>query len=138
MAAIDDLLQQITDRKLRKRLETEVRRLSQEKKFGLVFEEHIPECTPLYDIPVRRGRTVAKKNGKISEVYKVLKISGGAKNDGTGSRLADCLNLETSQMVQFPVEELVSVACFGDPIFPSLEPIAKVENAPKGGPWHAI
>jgi adenine-specific DNA-methyltransferase len=133
MAAISDLLQQITDPKLRKRLETEVNRLSQEKKFGLVFEEHIPECTPLYDIPVRRGRTVAKKKGKISEIYKVLKISGGAN-----SKLADCLNLETSQMVQLPVEELVSVACFGDPIFPSLEPVAKVENAPQGSPWHTI
>jgi adenine-specific DNA-methyltransferase len=133
MAAIDDLLQQITDPKLRKRLEMEIRRLSENKKFGLVFEEHIPECTPLYDIPVRRGRTVAKKNGKISEVYKVLKISGGAN-----FRRADCLNLETSQVVQLPVEELVSVACFGDPIFPSLEPVAKVENAPKDSPWHTI
>jgi adenine-specific DNA-methyltransferase len=133
MAAIADLLQQIPDPKLRKRLEAEICRLSENKKFGLVFEEHIPECTSLYDIPVRRGRTVAKKNGKISEVYKVLKISGGAN-----SRLADCLNLKTSQMVQLPVEELVSVACFGDPIFPSLEPIAKVENAPKDSPWHTI
>jgi adenine-specific DNA-methyltransferase len=76
---------------------------------------------------------VAKKNGKISEMYKVLKISGGAN-----SVLADCLNLETSQMVQLPVEELVSVACFGDPIFPSLEPVAKVENAPKDSPWHTV
>jgi adenine-specific DNA-methyltransferase len=62
-----------------------------------------------------------------------LKISGGAN-----SKLADCLNLETSQMVQLPVEELVSVACFGDPIFPSLEPVAKVENAAKASPWHTI
>jgi adenine-specific DNA-methyltransferase len=85
---------------------------------------------PLYDIPVRRGRAIAKKNGKISEVYKVLKISGGAK-----SGLVDCLNLESSQMVQIPVEELVSIACFGDPIFPSLDPIAKVENVPKSSPW---
>jgi adenine-specific DNA-methyltransferase len=138
MAAIADLLQQITDLKLRKRLEVEIRRLSENKKFGLVFEEHVPECTPLYNVPVRRGRTVAKKNGKISEIYKVLKISGATKTGGANSALADCLNLETSQMVQFPVEELVSVACFGDPIFPSLEPVAKVENAPKDGPWHTI
>jgi adenine-specific DNA-methyltransferase len=133
MAAIADLLQQIPDPKLRKRLEAEICRLSENKKFGLVFEEHIPECPSPYNVPVRRGRTVAKKNGKISEVYKVLKISGGA-----GSALAGCLNFETSQMVQLPVEELVSVTCFGDPIFPSLEPIAKVENAPKDSPWHTI
>jgi len=37
-----------------------------------------------------------------------------------------------------PVCELVSVAQFGDPIFPSLEPIAKVENAPNDSLWHTI
>jgi adenine-specific DNA-methyltransferase len=133
MAAIDDLLRQIQDSRLKNRLETEITKLKGEKKFGLVFEDHIPECTPLYDIPVRRGGTVARKTGKISGIYKVLKISGGAN-----SGLADCLNMESSQMVQLPVEELVSVACFGEPIFPSLEPIAKVENAPKDGPWNTI
>jgi redox-sensing transcriptional repressor len=39
----------------------------------LVFEEHLPECTPLYDIPVRRGAIVAEKmaNGKIGELLGV-------------------------------------------------------------------
>ncbi|NLA43605.1 restriction endonuclease subunit M, partial [Candidatus Saccharibacteria bacterium] len=48
MAAIKDLLQQITDPMLRERLTEEVTRISKNKKFGLVFEEHVPECTPLY------------------------------------------------------------------------------------------
>ena len=48
MAAINDLLRQITDPMLRERLTEEVNRISKNKKFGLVFEEHIPECTALY------------------------------------------------------------------------------------------
>ena len=31
----------------------EVNKLSKQKKFGLVFEEHLPECTPLYDVEIR-------------------------------------------------------------------------------------
>ena len=55
MAAIDDLVGQIADEKLRARIQDELKKLSQQKKFGLVFEEHLPECTPLYEVPVKRG-----------------------------------------------------------------------------------
>lgn len=42
MAAIDDLIAQIEYPALRARLAEEVGRLSKQKKFGLVFEEHLP------------------------------------------------------------------------------------------------
>ena len=64
MAAINDLIGQIQDPELRAQIEREVSKLAKQKKFGLVFEEHLPECTPLYDVPVRRGRMVARKTGK--------------------------------------------------------------------------
>ena len=59
MAAIHDLLAQVQDEALRARLEQEINRLTKQKKFGLVFEEHLPECTPLYDVPVKRQRRQA-------------------------------------------------------------------------------
>ena len=74
MAAIHDLLAQVQDEALRARLEQEINRLSKTKKFGLVFEEHLPECTPLYDIPVKRGYNVEKKTGAVSEMYEVSAI----------------------------------------------------------------
>ena len=73
MAAINDLIAQIENAELRARIQAEVDRMNKQKKFGLVFEEHLPECTPLYDIPVKRGALVALKTGKVSEVYRVLK-----------------------------------------------------------------
>ena len=76
MAAIHDLLAQIQDEALRERIEKEIDKLSKTKKFGLVFEEHMPECTPLYDVPVKRGSTVAKKDGNISDIYTVQLIKG--------------------------------------------------------------
>ena len=52
MAALDDLISQIPDESLRERIRAEMKRANRQKKFGLVFEEHLPEATPLYDIPV--------------------------------------------------------------------------------------
>lgn len=52
MAAINDLIAQVSDDSLREKLEREVNRLSKQKKFGLVFESHLPEVTPLYDMPI--------------------------------------------------------------------------------------
>ena len=129
MAAINDLLRQITDPMLRERLTEEVNRISKNKKFGLVFEEHIPECTALYGVPVKSGSTVARKTGKMNELYIVKEIDG---------ETAVCENKITSEITTMPVCELVSVAQFGDPIFPSLEPIAKVENAPGDSLWHTL
>ena len=61
MSAINDLISQIQDESLRDRIQSEVNKMSKQKKFGLVFEEHLPECTPLYDVPVKRGSLVVLK-----------------------------------------------------------------------------
>ncbi len=129
MAAIHDLLAQVQDEALRARLEQEINRLSKTKKFGLVFEEHLPECTPLYDIPVKRGSTVAKKTGAVSEMYEVSAIKDG---------IATCYHKVTAQMEEIPVDELVSVARFGEPIYPYLKPIDSVCNAPDSNLWHTL
>jgi adenine-specific DNA-methyltransferase len=75
MAKISELLEQVEDKALRARLQEEFDRLSKTKKFGLVFEDHIPECTPLYGIAIKIGSNVAKKAGQIKDVYTVVKSS---------------------------------------------------------------
>ena len=55
MATINDLVARIEDQELQERIEVELARLTKRKKFGLVFEDHVPECTPLYEIPIARG-----------------------------------------------------------------------------------
>lgn len=129
MAAINDLLRQIPDAALRERLEQEFARLSKTKKFGLVFEEHLPECTPLYDVAVQRGSKAARRAGKIDDLYTVLEING---------ETALCLHKATSERQNIPVNDLIAVAQFGDPIFPSLIPISQVENASDDNLWHAL
>ena len=129
MAAINDLIAQIEDIALRERIAKEVDRLSKQKKFGLVFEEHLPECTPLYDIPVKVGALVAKKAGEVNDVYKVLGIE-----DNT----AQCLHRESKETAEIALDDLVTVAECGEPIYPYLKPIDTVCNAPDSDLWHTL
>ena len=129
MAKINELLEQVEDKALRARLEEEFQRLSKTKKYGLVFEDHIPECTPLYGIGINVGMTVAWKAGQIKETYTVVRI------DGT---VAKCYNKLTRETHDIPLEELVPVAQFGETIFPMLLPIDSIQNAPESSLWHTL
>jgi len=129
MSAIQELLKQIPDTVLRRRLENEFNRVNKSKKFGLMFEEHIPECTPLYGVTVRAGTTVAKKSGPIDALYVVAEIEKDK---------AACVSKTTGEQEILDMSEIVAVAQFGEPIFPTLESIAKVKNAPNDALWHTI
>lgn len=72
MALLQDLIQQIDDPALKERILQETNKLLKQKKFGLVFEEHLPECTPLYDVPIRVGSKVALKTGYVSVLYVLM------------------------------------------------------------------
>lgn len=74
MAILDELVTQIENPDLRARIAAEVEKLAKQKKFGLVFEEHLPECTALWDIPIKKGSKVALKAGQVSDFCTVLKI----------------------------------------------------------------
>lgn len=129
MAALDDLISQIPDESLRERIRAEVKRANRQKKFGLVFEEHLPEATPLYDIPVKRGSVVATKDGQVTDIYYVEKIEDGQ---------AACFHKATKERVVLPVDALVCVAQFGEPIYPYLQPLDTVCNAPDSDLWHTL
>ena len=62
MSALDELINRVVDSSLRERLRTEANRLTNKKNFGLVFEEHLPELTPIYSVEVRKGCKVAFRN----------------------------------------------------------------------------
>lgn len=129
MSALNDLVAQIEDANLRERIAKEVERLAKQKKFGLVFEDHLPECSPLYDIPVKVGAQVAKKTERVNDIYRVLGIKEG---------VAECLHKESKEVVTLPVAELVTVAEFGEPIYPYLKPLDSVCNSPESDLWHTL
>ena len=129
MAELHELIEKIENPELRAQIQAAADRLTKQKKFGLVFEEHLPECTPLYDIPVRKGLKVSVRNGKANETYTVLKIENG---------VATCLPKNSKEAVQFAVTELVTTAELGDPIYPCLQPLGEVCNAADSELWHTL
>lgn len=129
MALLQDLIQQIDDPALKERILQETNKLLKQKKFGLVFEEHLPECTPLYDVPIRVGSKVALKTGYVSDIYIVMNIDGDE---------VQCDRRENHEQKTFKLDELVTVAEFGEAIYPTLKPLDSVENAPDSGLWHTL
>lgn len=129
MALLQDLIQQIDDSALRDRILQETNKLLKQKKFGLVFEDHLPECTPLYDVPIRVGSKVALKTGYVSDIYTVINIDGDD---------VQCDRRETHDQTTFKLDELVTVAEFGEAIYPTLKQIDTVENAPDSDLWHTL
>lgn len=134
MAAINDLIAQVQDEGLRAKLEEQVNKLAKQKKFGLVFEEHLPECTPLYGLKIKRGSTVAKHDGasnklNAKELFTVIKVEGD---------VAVCKAKDSDEITSIALAGLVPVAEFGEPIYPYLQPIDSVCNAPDSDLWHTL
>ena len=131
MAAINDLISQIQDETLRNRIQEEVSKMAKQKKFGLVFEEHMPESTPLYDMSIKSGCNVMRRDSKDDKsIYVVLKVE-----DDT----AVCVKPEQKdETVTFELKDIVRVAEFGEPIYPYLKPLDSVCNAPDSDLWHTL
>ena len=129
MAKIEDLIKNIPDPQLRDELAREVAKLKAGKKFGLVFEEHIPEQVQLPGLSVKPGLRVVKRDGKNNEVFKVLAPAGAGKF--TLARELDGAEEIAS------AQNLVVIKKFGEPIYPTLVPVDRVTRAP-GKPYHTL
>ena len=129
MARIEDLIRDIADPRLRNQIAGEVGKLKARKKFGLVFEEHLPEVLPIYSAKVGSHSRVARKAGRLTETHIVERVAKGVATvkpeQGEGGPQT------------IPVGELVVVKRFGEAIFPALR---HVESVLRGGdaPHHTL
>ena len=131
MAAINDLISQIQDETLRNRIQEEVSKMAKQKKFGLVFEEDMPESTPLYDMPIKSGCNVMRRDSKDDKsINVVLKVEGDT---------AVCVKpKQKDEAAIFELKDIVRVAEFGEPVYPCLKPLDSVCNAPDSDLWHTL
>lgn len=130
MSVISDLIEKVNDPDLRARLSEEVARMQKQKKFGLVFEEHLPEATPLYDAAISVGSLVSLKDKEFKEFFRVKQING----DTLICERED----DSRERVELDKSEAVAVALFGQPIYPCLKPMDSVKNAPDSDLWHTL
>lgn len=129
MSILDDLIMKVEDPVLRDRLKKEVHKATKHKQFGLVFEEHLPECTPLYDVPIKKGSRVAPRDTEIKTTYIVRSING---DDVT------CVSNDDKSEHIFKLNDVVVVAEFGEPIYPYLQTVDTVCNASDSDLWHTL
>ena len=141
MARINDLLRQLEarDPALANEISREMRALSERRAFGLNFERHTPEQVELPGRPVRKGGKVnilpprgEFPNKENKRIWLVDFISTGKK------KVANLIAQDDlDETCEVPIEDLVVVAEFRDPIYPGLVSTGKVE---RGGekPFHTV
>jgi adenine-specific DNA-methyltransferase len=126
---LQELLKEVKDERLKARLSAAVAELRRTKKFGLVFEDHIPELLPIYSAKVRSQARVARRDGRLTETFIVQRVA-----KGIATIVPEAGNGESQSM---PVSDLVVVKRFGEAIFPALR---HVESVLHGGdaPHHTL
>ena len=154
MAAIDQYIKRIPNAELQEQLRIEIARLTKKKRFGLVFENHLPDNVIMPEVTIRRGTKVALRGKTPNDVYEVQSISEGEVTcalvqdvesemarqltSGIDTRTVVCRHLVTLEDKVFPLNDLVAVAQRGDVIYPYLKPMDSVENAPDSSLWHTL
>lgn len=132
MAAIDDLLEQVGDSSLRAQLKGAVADLRQRKKFGLVYEDHVPETVLLPEAGLYVGATVMlRKEPRNQSRY----IISGLDDQAVTLRLVD--GPDSAITTKVAASDVLVVKPFGEPVFPVLVPKGAIA---RGGskPHHAV
>lgn len=125
---LDVLLAKVVDPRLRAELTAEVAALRSTKRFGLVFEEHLPETVRLPQAQVRRGATVQHRDAPDGPLLSVTRVKDGV------ARLVDADGVESSEAVA----NLVVVRAFGQPIHPGLDVLERIDRGPVDAPHHLV
>ncbi|MBR1652334.1 MAG: site-specific DNA-methyltransferase [Alloprevotella sp.] len=129
MSAIEQYIQRIANEDLQQQLREEIGRLTKKKRFGLVWENHLPDNVQLPEVRIRRGTKVALRDKTPNDVYEVQSLT---------ETEAVCINLASMEQVTLPLADLIAVAQRGDIIYPYLKPMDSVQNAPESDLWHTL
>lgn len=128
MARIEDEIGKVADPVLRSTLLDEVKKLKSDKRFGLVFEEHLPELVPIYGARVKARTLVSRRGRTFTETFQVVRVHDGMaeveKTDGSRESI--------------PVDELTVVRRFGEPTYPALRAFDRVRNGNTSQPHHIL
>src|SRR5687767_5404903 len=119
MAKIDDLIKQVGDPTLRRELKSTVADLKRRTRFGLVYEDHIPEMTALPGLPIVVGALVVRRDRLSARHAFVVR----ALND----EVATLEPVGGGEPQSASLAELIPLQRFGEPIYPGLELVGRIE-----------
>jgi len=129
MARIDNLVELVTDVALRQELRQAVGTIRRRQRFGLVFEEHIPETSALQGYPLRKGAIVRRKAVASDRLYQISDL------DSANATIVPVSGDEAAATVG--LSELLVVKRFGDPIVAGLLPLDSVRRS-ENRPSHSV
>lgn len=126
---LDHAIGQIGDETLRARIAREVELLRGSRRFGLVFDRHLPESVRLPGHPIRKGVKVTRRDESTPGAsWRVTGFTDVAKSaailDGDGG--------------EAPTDDLVVVREFGEPVYPGLRSVMRIANGAEDAPWHTV
>lgn len=131
MALLDDLMSQVPDLALRGRLKKAITDLRRKQRFGLVFEEHIPETTAIFGLPIQVGALVQRRQDSDANAPpRVARLFDEGK--------AAVLVAQDGREETEAVEDLLTVKRFGEPMYAALKPIDLVKRGAEKRPYHAV
>lgn len=141
MSRLHDLLRRLnnSDPALAADLKREVDALADRRAFGLNFERHVPEAVELPGRKIRRGDKVRvlPERGVIptasnDRLWRAVSVNQGSE---PATAVLEAVADDQTQIV--PLDNLVVVAEFRDPIYPGLVSTGRVE---RGGdkPFHTV
>lgn len=129
MSAIEQYINRIPNAELQQQLREEIERLTKKKRFGLVYENHLPDNVVMPEVKIRRGTKVALRDQTPNDVYEVQSLT---------ETEATCIHLSTLEEKTLALADLVAVAQRGDVIYPYLKQMDSVQNAPDSDLWHTL
>lgn len=129
MALIDALIDRVADGALRQALRQQIDTMLTKQSFGLVFQAHKPETVELPRYKVRRGCKVRIKGEDGQELYRVRTVAGAKVTIASLTNEPELWDVATS--------DLVVVREFGEPIYPGLTSVGKV-NGGGDKPSHIV
>ena len=123
MAYIDVLLERIADPALRESLTEEIASTRSNRKFGLVFERHLPESVETPGVRPRPGDRVAVKLGDKKRILRVVATKG--EQASIVEVLADGT---TGDPENVAIADLVVVREFNDPIYAGMKQLGVIDR----------
>lgn len=132
MAQFDDLIAHVRDPALRAALVEAHAGLRRQTRFGLVFEEHIPETVALLGLPIQEGSVVQRRDEpQDSALFRVRAL------DGHGLASLEPLTNESASTT-VNIRDLMVVRSFGEPIYPALTSLGRIGRGDARRPHHAV
>ena len=93
--------------------------MERRQRFGLVFEQHIPEMTALHGLPIQAGYLVQRRDDLQAKIlYRVTAT--------TPQERATVKPSNGGEPEQILVGDLLVVKRFGEPMYPALTPLGSV------------